>query len=99
MNKTELIGKVAEKAGVSKKDAGLVVNGVIEAISEFLENEAKKDPKSRDRLQITGFGSFFVKDRAARKGVNPQTGKPIDIPQKSAPGFKPGKELKEKVEG
>lgn len=98
MNKADLINKVAEKAGITKKDAGVIVNSMFESITEFLVGEAKKTDGSREKLQITGFGSFFVKDRPARKGVNPRTNEPIDIPKKIVPDFKPGKDLKESVD-
>ncbi len=98
MTKTDLIEKVAEKAGLTKKDAGEVVNIVFSTISDFLASEAKKKEKSRKKLQLIGFGSFDVKDRKPRKGQNPQTGKPIQIPGKKVPTFKPGKALKDAVD-
>lgn len=88
-NKQDLIAKVAETAELSKKQAALVVNTVFETISESLSNGEK--------VQIIGFGSFDVRERAERKGRNPQTGKELVIPASKVPGFKAGKALKEVV--
>ncbi len=99
MNKADLIDKVAEKSGLAKKDVRAVVDGVFNNIAEFLASEAKKKQDKRKKVQIIGFGTFFARDRAPRKGVNPQTGAEITIPKKVVPGFKPGKNLKERVEG
>ena len=88
-NKQDLITKVAETAELSKKQAALVVNTVFETISESLSNGEK--------VQIIGFGSFDVRERAERKGRNPQTGKELVIPASKVPGFKAGKALKEVV--
>ena len=88
-NKQDLIAKVAETAELSKKQAALVVNTVFETISESLSNGEK--------VQIIGFGSFDVRERAERKGRNPQTGKELVIPASKVPGFKAGKALKETV--
>ena len=88
-NKQDLIAKVAETAELSKKQAALVVNTVFETISESLSNGEK--------VQIIGFGSFGVRERAERKGRNPQTGKELVIPASKVPGFKAGKALKEVV--
>ncbi|OEF97291.1 DNA-binding protein [Vulcanibacillus modesticaldus] len=89
MNKTELIAKVAEKAELTKKDATKAVDAVFASISESLQNGEK--------VQIIGFGNFEVRERAARKGRNPQTGEEIEIPASKVPAFKPGKALKEGV--
>lgn len=89
MNKNELITAVAEKAGISKKDSESAVNAVVDAITESL--------KKGDKVQIVGFGTFEVKDRAARTGRNPATGEPVEIPASYAPTFKAGKALKEAV--
>jgi DNA-binding protein HU-beta len=89
MNKTELVAKVAELTNLTKKDAGKAVEATIEAISQALA--------ANDNVQIIGFGSFEVRDRAARKGRNPQTGVEIDIPASKVPAFKPGKALKDAV--
>ena len=88
-NKQDLIAKVAETAELSKKQAALVVNTVFETISESLSNGEK--------VQIIGFGSFDVRERAERKGRNPQTGAEFVIPASKVPGFKAGKALKEVV--
>ena len=88
-NKQDLIAKVAETAELSKKQATLVVNTVFETISESLSNGEK--------VQIIGFGSFDVRERAERKGRNPQTGAELVIPASKVPGFKAGKALKEVV--
>ncbi|MCC9021806.1 HU-related DNA-binding protein HupN [Bacillus nakamurai] len=89
MNKTELIAKVAEKQGVSKKEAAPSAETVFDTISEAL--------KSGEKVSIPGFGIFEVRERAARKGRNPQTGEEIDIPATKAPAFKPAKALKDAV--
>ena len=88
-NKQDLIAKVAETAELSKKQAALVVNTVFDTISESLANGEK--------VQIIGFGSFDVRERAERKGRNPQTGAELVIPASKVPGFKAGKALKETV--
>ena len=88
-NKQDLIAKVAETAELNKKQAALVVNTVFETISESLSKGEK--------VQIIGFGSFDVRERAERKGRNPQTGAELVIPASKVPGFKAGKALKEVV--
>ncbi|MGI5881285.1 MAG: HU family DNA-binding protein [Syntrophomonadaceae bacterium] len=87
MNKTELIGEVAGKTGMTKKDAEKVVNAFFDTVEGAL--------KSGDKVQLIGFGTFEVRDRKARKGRNPQTGKEIDIPATKVPAFKAGKALKD----
>lgn len=89
MAKKELAAYVAEKAGLSKKDAEAAVDAVFEGITETMKAEGK--------LQIVGFGSFEVKDRAARTGKNPATGETIEIPASKVPAFKAGKALKDAV--
>ncbi|TPG68913.1 HU family DNA-binding protein [Brevibacillus laterosporus] len=89
MNKTELIAKVAEKIQSTKKDAGVYVDAVFSTITDGMVNGEK--------VKITDFGAFEVRERAARKGRNPQTGEEIDIPEKKAPAFKPAKTLKELI--
>ncbi|WP_202080016.1 HU family DNA-binding protein [Caldalkalibacillus salinus] len=89
MNKTELITKVAEQTELTKKDAGLAVDAVFDAISEALQEG--------DKVQIIGFGNFETRERSARKGRNPQTGAEIDIPASKVPAFKAGKALKDAV--
>ncbi len=89
MNKTELINAVAEKSSLSKKDATSAVDAVFEAITDSLQNG--------DKVQLIGFGNFEVRERAARKGRNPQTGDEIEIAASKVPAFKPGKALKDAV--
>ncbi|MGP1406767.1 HU family DNA-binding protein [Selenomonas sp.] len=89
MNKTELVANVAEKAGLTKKDAEKALGAVIESIEEALVEG--------DKIQLIGFGTFEVKDRAARTGRNPQTGKEIKIAASKNPVFKAGKALKDAV--
>lgn len=89
MNKTELVNAVSEKAGLSKKDAGNATDAVFAAITEALADGEK--------VSLIGFGNFEVRERAARKGRNPQTGKEIDIAASKSPAFKAGKTLKDAV--
>jgi DNA-binding protein HU-beta len=89
MNKTELVKVVAEQAELTQKDAAKAVDALIKTISETLAQEEK--------IQLIGFGTFEVRERAARKGRNPQTGEEIEIAASKVPAFKPGKELKEAV--
>ncbi|WP_227937491.1 HU family DNA-binding protein [Alkalihalobacillus deserti] len=89
MNKTELIQAVAESTQLTKKDAGNAVNAVFELIAESLSKG--------ETVQLIGFGNFEVRERAARKGRNPQTGAEIDIAATKTPAFKAGKQLKESV--
>ena len=88
-NKADLISQVADATNTTKKDATPVVEAVFEAIQENLANGEK--------VQIIGFGTFEVRERAARKGRNPQTGDEIQIPATKVPAFKPGKGLKDAV--
>ncbi|MBQ7034897.1 MAG: HU family DNA-binding protein [Clostridia bacterium] len=89
MNKAELIAAVAAKAGVSQKDAGIVVSAVLDEIKEAL--------KKGDKVQLVGFGSFEVRAKAARTGKNPRTGETINIPASKAPAFKAGKAFKDYI--
>ncbi|MBU9723959.1 MULTISPECIES: HU family DNA-binding protein [Bacillaceae] len=89
MNKTELINAVAEKTDLSKKDATSAVDAVFDVITGSLQKGEK--------VQLIGFGNFEVRERAARKGRNPQTGEEIEIPASNVPAFKPGKALKDAV--
>ena len=89
MNKTELIAAAAEKAGLSKKDTEAVITAMVDAITEALSQEEK--------VQLVGFGSFEVKKRAARTGLNPRTKETIEIPASAVPTFKAGKALKDAV--
>lgn len=89
MNKTELVAAMAQRSGLTKKDAEKGLNAFFESVQQALVEG--------DRVQLIGFGTFEVKERAARKGRNPQTGAEIDIPASKAPGFKAGKSLKDAV--
>ena len=89
MNKTELVANVAEKAALTKKDAEKAVNAVFASIESALVEG--------DKVQMIGFGTFEVKDRAARIGRNPHDGSEIQIPASKNPVFKAGKALKDAV--
>lgn len=89
MTKTDLVSAVAEKAGVTKKDAGAVLDALIEEIIGAV--------KKGDRVQLVGFGTFELRERAARTGLNPQTKEQIEIPASKAPAFKAGKAFKDAV--
>lgn len=86
MNKTELIDAVAKKAELSKKDAEKAINAVMDAVKDALAEG--------DKVQLVGFGTFEVKERAARTGINPRTKAKIEIPASKAPVFKAGQSLK-----
>ena len=87
MNKNELIAAMAEKSELSKKDTGAVLDAFVEAVQDAL--------KAGDKVQLVGFGTFEVKERAARTGINPQTKQPVKIAASKAPAFKAGKALKD----
>lgn len=89
MTKAELVEDVARAAELTKKDAERLVELVFESIVETLNRGEK--------IELRGFGSFRVRERGARRGRNPKTGDPVDIPAKRVPYFKPGKELKELI--
>ncbi|MBC7320448.1 HU family DNA-binding protein [bacterium] len=89
MTKADLVDVVAQKVGQTKKLTAQVIDQTLEAIAEAL--------KKGEKVQLIGFGSFEVRKRAARKGINPRTRKPINIPAKSVPVFRPGKDLREAV--
>lgn len=89
MNKTEFIAAIAEKAELSKKDA----EKALKAFTDVVEEELKKGEK----IQLVGFGTFEVSERAAREGRNPQTGETMTIAASKAPKFKAGKALKDLV--
>ena len=91
MNKSELIAAIANKTGVTKKDTEEVISAFVEVVKETL--------KAGDKVQMIGFGTFEVKERAARKGRNPRTGQDIEIPASKNPVFKAGKALKDSVNG
>jgi DNA-binding protein HU-beta len=89
MTKTELIDKVAEKSGLTKKDSQKAIEAFISTTTQIL--------KKGDKVQLVGFGSFEVHKREARKGRNPQTGAEIKISARKVPVFKAGKALKDSV--
>ena len=89
MTKSDLIAAVATKLGSSKKDSEKAVSAVLASVTEALANG--------ESVQLVGFGTFEVKTRAERKGINPRTGEEITIPASKLPSFKAGKALKEAV--
>lgn len=89
MNKSELVDAIASGADISKASAGRALDAMVDTITETL--------RKGDQVALVGFGTFSVKDRAARTGRNPQTGKTIEIPAARVPGFKAGKGLKDAV--
>ncbi|MBJ7689159.1 MULTISPECIES: HU family DNA-binding protein [Weissella] len=89
LSKSDFISKVADKSELTKKDAGSAVDAFLAVIEESLV--------AGESVSFVGFGSFEVRDRAARKGRNPQTGEEIEIAAAKMPAFKPGKSLKEAV--
>lgn len=90
MNKAELIATMAETSGVSKKDTEQVLNAFIATVQKTLKQDGK--------VQIPGFGSFEVRERAARSGRNPLTGEAIEIAAAKVPAFKAGKSLKDAIQ-
>ncbi len=91
MNKTELVAAIADKAGLSKKDAEKAVKAYVDVVTAQL--------KKGNKVQLVGFGTFEVTKRAAREGRNPQTGAPMKIKASKAPKFSAGKALKDLVNG
>lgn len=91
MQKTDFIRAVAEKSGVSQKEAALVVNAMFDVVTETL--------KRGEKVTLTGFGTFEVRERQAREGVNPQTRQKIQIAATKTPGFSASSTLKEGVKG
>ena len=89
MNKAELISAVAEKADLTKRDVETVVNAITEVIEEALARGEK--------VSLVGFGTFEIRDRAARMGRNPQTKQEIKIPATRVPAFRAGKSLKDRI--
>jgi len=89
MNKGELVDVLAKKADLSKKDAKLCLDTLTDEITKALTN--------KEEVRLTGFGKFTTSERKARKGRNPQTGEEIQIPARTVPKFKAGKNLKEAV--
>ncbi len=89
MNKSELVDAIASTASVSKKDADSVLNALVDTVVEAVS--------SGDKVTLVGFGTFESRQRQAREGRNPSTGKPIQIPATTVPVFSAGKVFKEKV--
>ena len=87
MNKAELVSMIAAKSNLTKKDSECALNAFIETVQSTL--------KKGDKIQLVGFGTFEVRKRNARNGINPRTKKAIKIPATKAPAFKAGKSLKE----
>ena len=87
MTKAELVEEVARAAELNKRDAEVIVETVFDSIIGALHNGEK--------VELRGFGSFRTRERGPRRGRNPKTGEPVDVPAKRVPYFKPGKELKE----
>ena len=87
MNKTELVAAMAEQTNLSKKDAEAALKAFIDVVSEEL--------KKGEKVQLVGFGTFEVSERAAREGRNPQSGEPMTIAASKTPKFKAGKALKD----
>ena len=91
MNKADLISAVAQQSGLTKKDSEIAIDALVSVVEESLSNGEK--------VVLVGFGTFETKNRAERKGRNPQTKETITIPASKAPVFKAGKALKDKVNG
>jgi integration host factor subunit beta len=91
MTKTELIKKIAEDCGLTLKDAETVINTFIDCIIRALA--------SNEKVELRGFGSFRTKQRESRRGRNPKTGANVDVPAKTVPFFKPGKEFRALIDG
>lgn len=89
MNKSDLINSIASKSGLNKKNSEAALNAFISSVEDTL--------KTGDKVTLVGFGTFEVRERAARKGRNPQTKQEITIPASKAPVFKAGKGLKDNV--
>lgn len=90
MNRSEMVTCMAEKSGLSKKDCETALSAALEAVEDAL--------KAGDKVQLVGFGTFEVKERAARSGRNPKTKEPIQIPASKSPAFKAGKALKDAIQ-
>ena len=89
MNKSQLVESIAKKSGLTNKDSAAAVNAFLESVKESLSKG--------EAVTLIGFGSFLVRDRAARSGRNPRTDKVVDIPAVKVPAFKAGKPLKDAV--
>lgn len=90
MNKRDLIRKTAEETGLSQKDCEAAINALFDTIRKTVE--------SGEKVQIIGFGTFELRERAARTARNPRTGETIIVPARRMPAFKPGAELKQAVQ-
>ena len=91
MNKTELVAAISEKTELTKKDSEKALKALIDVVAEEL--------KKGEKIQLVGFGTFEVSERAAREGRNPQTGETMKIEASKSPKFKAGKALKDMVNG
>jgi integration host factor subunit beta len=91
MTKAELVDEIARKASLTRKHSEVIVDAVFSSIIEALQNG--------DKIELRGFGSFRVRHRASRTGRNPKTGEGVLVPAKKVPYFKPGKELRELING
>jgi DNA-binding protein HU-beta len=89
MNKAELIAAVADKADLSKADAGKAIDAMLEVVTKAL--------KKKEKVSLVGFGTFVVREREARVGRNPKTGAPLKIKASKTPSFKAGKALKDAI--
>jgi len=90
VNKSELIEAIAQEAGISKSAAQKALDATTNAVTNALKNG--------DTVTLVGFGTFYVGERAERQGRNPKTGERVEVPEKHVPHFKPGKELRERVD-
>ena len=91
MNKSELIAAAADGSGLSKAQVSSALDAILEAVQGAVA--------AGEKVSITNFGTFERRERAARQGRNPQTGKPVSVPASKAPAFKPGKPFKDRVNG
>ena len=91
MNKSELIAAAADGSGLSKAQVSSALDALLEAVQGAVA--------AGEKVSITNFGTFERRERAARQGRNPQTGKPVSVPASKAPAFKPGKPFKDRVNG
>lgn len=91
MTKADLVSRIAQEAGITRSQAEAALSSFVGAVSEALERQEK--------VTLVGFGTFCVSRREARAGRNPRTREPMSIPASAAPRFKPGKELRERVNG
>ncbi|RAU95957.1 HU family DNA-binding protein [Paenibacillus sp. YN15] len=89
MNKTDLVNKISEKSGLTKRDVEVVLNSFVGEVTEALS--------AGDKVQLVGFGTFETRKRSGRTGRNPQNGDPIAIPESVIPAFKAGNKLRDAV--